>query len=228
MADDTQTRVAIERYVSAWSGSPWALLGSAPPWALPARLPALLEALIATLAQDDDYQVDHGITIHRSARIEAGAVLKGPLVVGPRCFIATGAYLRGGNWLGADCSVGPGVELKSSLVFDGSTIAHFNFIGDAIVGAGVNFEAGSIVANHRNERADKRIRVRINGRLHTTDVSKFGALIGDGCRIGANAVIAPGALLLPATVVGRTALHDDETEPAVAATRPTSHPEGTP
>jgi acetyltransferase-like isoleucine patch superfamily enzyme len=84
------------------------------------------------------------------------------------------------------------------------------------------------VANHRNERADKRIRVRINGRLHTTDVSKFGALIGDGCRIGANAVIAPGALLLPATVVGRTALHDDETEPAVAATRPTSHPEGTP
>lgn len=34
--------------------------------------------------------------------------------------------------------------------------------------------------------------------------------MGDGVRIGANAVIAPGALLAPGRVVGRTALLDQE------------------
>jgi acetyltransferase-like isoleucine patch superfamily enzyme len=43
-------------------------------------------------------------------------------------------------------------------------------------------------------------------------VSKFGALIGDHCRIGANAVLAPGALLAPGTVVGRTQLVDQESQ----------------
>jgi len=34
----------------------------------------------------------------------------------------------------ASCSVGPGCELKSSFIFSGSAIAHFNYIGDSIVG----------------------------------------------------------------------------------------------
>jgi acetyltransferase-like isoleucine patch superfamily enzyme len=37
---------------------------------------------------------------------------------------------------------------------------------------------------------------------------KFGALIGDHCRIGANAVLSPGTILKPGTVVPRLALVD--------------------
>ena len=76
----------------------------------------------------------------------------------------------------------------------------------------MNLEAGSIVCNHRNERADKQILARSGegGVLQGTGCEKFGALIGDGARIGANAVIAPGALLRPATVVGRASLLDQE------------------
>ena len=43
-----------------------------------------------------------------------------------------------------------------------------------------------------------------------TGVTKFGALIGDEGRVGANAVLAPGALLTPGSVVPRTALLDQE------------------
>jgi len=69
-------------------------------------------------------------------------------------------------------------------------------VGDSILGSSVNLEAGSIVANYRNERALKEIKVRYKGNLINTGINKFGAVIGDNCKIGANAVIAPGALLL--------------------------------
>jgi acetyltransferase-like isoleucine patch superfamily enzyme len=41
-----------------------------------------------------------------------------------------------------------------------------------------------------------------------TGVEKFGALVGDRTRIGANAVVAPGAILAPAMVVKRLSLID--------------------
>jgi UDP-N-acetylglucosamine diphosphorylase / glucose-1-phosphate thymidylyltransferase / UDP-N-acetylgalactosamine diphosphorylase / glucosamine-1-phosphate N-acetyltransferase / galactosamine-1-phosphate N-acetyltransferase len=150
------------------------------------------------------------IAVHRSARVESGAVLKGPLILGPECFVASGAYLRGGNWVAERCIFGPGAELKSSFVFSGSKLAHFNFVGDSILGADVNFEAGSIVCNYRNERVDKEILVRDGSQLYRTGARKFGAVVGDHVRVGANAVVAPGALLKPGDVVRRAALRDDE------------------
>lgn len=188
--------------------APWA--GSLP-WELPPRAPDIVRQLLAVLPAAE-YAIDGDVAVHRSATVEPGAVLKGPLVVGPGCFVAAGAYLRGGNWLDARCSIGPGVELKSSFVFAGTALAHFNFVGDSVLGAGVNMEAGSIVCNHRNERAAKEIFVRSSqdGALQPTGCEKFGALVGDGARIGANAVIAPGALLRPGRVVGRASLIDPE------------------
>lgn len=124
--------------------------------------------------------------------------------------VASGAYLRGGNWVGEDCVLGPGTELKSSFVFAGTRLAHFNFVGDSLVGSGVNLEAGSVVCNYRNQRADPEIRVLLDGALHPTGVLKFGALIGDGARLGANSVVAPGALLRPHTIVARAGLLDQD------------------
>jgi bifunctional N-acetylglucosamine-1-phosphate-uridyltransferase/glucosamine-1-phosphate-acetyltransferase GlmU-like protein len=93
-------------------------------------------------------------------------------------------------------------------VFRGSKLAHFNFVGDSILGADVNLEAGSIVANFRNEAVDSEIRVRGGPGLVRTGARKFGALIGDRARIGANAVLAPGALIEPGQVVARLMLVD--------------------
>lgn len=76
-----------------------------------------------------------------------------------------------------------------------SKAAHLNFIGDSIIGSDVNLEAGSMVANYRNELSDKTIRIVQGDQVIDTGVEKFGALIGDGTRVGANAVVAPGAVL---------------------------------
>jgi NDP-sugar pyrophosphorylase family protein len=144
--------------------------------------------------------------------MESGAVIKGPAIIGPGCFIAAGAYVRGGCWLEADCILGPGSELKSSFVFRGSKLAHFNFVGDSVLGRGVNLEAGAIIANYRNERANAAISFLHEGKRLDTGAEKFGALVGDFTKIGANAVVAPGAILAPATIVKRLSLIDQGTE----------------
>jgi bifunctional N-acetylglucosamine-1-phosphate-uridyltransferase/glucosamine-1-phosphate-acetyltransferase GlmU-like protein len=128
-----------------------------------------------------EFAINSEIAVHRSAFVETGAILKGPLILGAHLFVAAGAYLRGGSWAAERCTFGPGAELKSSFVFSGTKLARFNFVGDSILGSDVNLEAGSIVCNYRNERSDKEIRVRVGATLHGTGRDKFGAVIGDGC-----------------------------------------------
>jgi UDP-N-acetylglucosamine diphosphorylase / glucose-1-phosphate thymidylyltransferase / UDP-N-acetylgalactosamine diphosphorylase / glucosamine-1-phosphate N-acetyltransferase / galactosamine-1-phosphate N-acetyltransferase len=82
--------------------------------------------------------------------------------------------------------------------------------GDSLLGSDVSLEAGSIICNYRNERTAKEIQVRIGSELQGIGVEKFGALVGDHSRIGANAVIAPGAILLAGTVIRRTQLCDQD------------------
>ena len=93
-------------------------------------------------------------------------------------------------------------------MLDSSTLAHLCFVGDSLIGSDVNLEAGVVVANHWNERAEQAITVRVGGQSIQTSVVKFGALIGDHSRVGANAVLSPGTVLAPRTVVARLGLVD--------------------
>ncbi|MFL1558340.1 MULTISPECIES: LpxA family transferase [unclassified Pseudomonas] len=201
--------IRLTDYIANVAQSPLAPWAELAPWALVTQASAIVRTLLAELPADE-YIIHDEIAVHRTATLEPGALLKGPLIIGAECFIASGALLRGGCWVDAHCIIGPGAELKTSFVFSGSKLAHFNFVGDSVLGHGINLEAGSIVANYRNEREDKDVQVRIDGQLQRTGCDKFGALLGDQSRIGANAVLAPGAVLAPASVIGRGQVFDAE------------------
>jgi NDP-sugar pyrophosphorylase family protein len=200
--------IRIGDYIESMDTSALSRWASLAPWELVTRASEIVREVLVTLG--DEYEIRGDIAVHKTVIVEEGAVLKGPLIIGPHCFVASGAYLRGGCWVGERCIFGPGAELKTSFVFDGTKLAHFNFVGDSVLGAGVNLEAGSIVCNYRNERDDKEVRVRVDGRLRATGCDKFGAVIGDRSRIGANAVLAPGALLAKASIIRRGEVFDAE------------------
>lgn len=206
------TILQLHRFITSFADSPLARWEDLEPWEITSRTALFVRELLAQLPTEE-FLISGDIALHRSAVVEAGAILKGPLILGARGFVAAGAYLRGGNWIAEDCAIGPGAELKSSFLFQGTRLAHFNFVGDSILGADVNLEAGSIVCNHRNERSDREVLVRLGKALHRTGCEKFGALVGDGSRLGANAVVAPGALLPPHTIIPRAALRDQECDP---------------
>jgi NDP-sugar pyrophosphorylase family protein len=174
------------------------------PWEITRQLSAFIYDRILVL--NDDFTIKDGIALHKNAIVESNVVIKAPAIVGNGCFIGSNAYLRGGCFLISKVSLGPGCEIKTSLLFQETSIAHFNFIGDSIIGQNVNFEAGAVTANHFNESADKTIHVFIGTELINTGTDKFGALIGDHSKIGANAVLSPGTVLQPHSVVKRLEL----------------------
>jgi len=192
-------------YIAFFATSPLAKFGETP-WELTTHASEAIGRLLAEVGES--YLVDGALAVHRTAVVENHASIKGPAIVGPRCFVSASSLLRDGCWLDESCTIGPGCELKSSFVFRNSKLAHFNYVGDSIIGSGVNLEAGSIVANYRNEQPHSTIRIFHEGKVTDTHVTKFGALIGDECKIGANAVIAPGAIIKPNTIVGRLTLVD--------------------
>jgi len=174
------------------------------PWAITADLQDILTKQIKSLSSD--YIINGEIAIHKTARIEEHVILKGPIIISQGCFIGAHAYLRNGVFLGDQGMIGPGCEVKASIIMPQSALAHFNFVGDTILGSMVNMEAGSVIANHLNEREDKTIYVLINGEKISIQATKFGALVGDKTKIGANAVLSPGTILAPNTAVPRLGL----------------------
>jgi NDP-sugar pyrophosphorylase family protein len=187
----------IATHIAGFCASPLAAFVETPPWQLTQHAAEIVAGLLSALSKS--YRVTGDIAVHRTALVEAGAMVKGPVIIGPDCFVSSGALVRGGCWLDERCIIGPGAELKSSFLFKGAKLAHFNFVGDSMLGEEVNLEAGSIIANYRNEWAYPAITFRHEGQV---------------IRIGANAVVAPGAILAPGTMVKRLALVDQGVAPA--------------
>lgn len=182
---------------------------AADPWQLTIDLASLIGEKLKHLGPE--YAIEGDVAVHNSAKIHPTAMMSGPAIVSSHCFVGPHALLRGGVFLDERVSIGPGCEIKSSCIFADSAVAHFNFVGDSILGSFVNLEAGAVIANHYNERENRSITVRIDGQTYPTGVEKFGALIGDDCRIGANAVLSPGTILQKKSVVKRLELIDQNT-----------------
>jgi NDP-sugar pyrophosphorylase family protein len=178
------------------------------PWEITQNLVSIINDLILKL--DANFDVQNGIAIHKTSTIEHGVTLIAPIIIDENCFIGANAYLRGGVYLDKRVRIGPGCEIKTSIICADSVVAHFNFIGDSIIGHNVNIEAGAVIANHYNERSDKRISVRYKSKIIETNIEKFGSLIGDNSKIGANAVLSPGTILEANTIVNRLELIDQQ------------------
>ena len=197
----------IEDYIASFRERFPSLDPTMQPWRLTADLARFIEQLIVSL-DPSHFRNSAGVFVHKEATIEPGATIKPPAIISAACFVAATAYLRGGVFLDRGVTIGSGCELKSTIVFDSSTLAHLNFVGDSIIGSDVNLEAGVVVANHFNERPEQEITLHVGGQSIRTSVMKFGALIGDHSRVGANAVLSPGTVLAPKTVVARLKLVD--------------------
>ncbi|GAC1409055.1 MAG: hypothetical protein NVSMB53_00600 [Gemmatimonadaceae bacterium] len=181
------------------------------PWKLTTGLPHLVEQF-ASLLDLTQFEKTAGVFVHPEATIEPGASIKPPAIISATCFIASTAYLRGGVILDHGVTIGPGCELKSTIVAASSSVAHLSFVGDSLIGSDVNIEAGVVVANHFNELPEQEIVVRAGGESVRTAVTKFGALVGDHTRIGANAVLSLGTLLPPRSIVPRLTLVDQRAD----------------
>jgi UDP-N-acetylglucosamine diphosphorylase / glucose-1-phosphate thymidylyltransferase / UDP-N-acetylgalactosamine diphosphorylase / glucosamine-1-phosphate N-acetyltransferase / galactosamine-1-phosphate N-acetyltransferase len=133
------------------------------------------------------------ISIGPGTVVEPGAYIQGPCVIGSRCVIRHGAYIRGDVLIGDECVIGHDTEVKHSIFFNRASAAHFNYVGDSILGNGANLGAGVKCANLRLDHQP--IHVLINNEKINTQLTKLGAIVGDGAQVGCNCVINPGTVL---------------------------------
>jgi NDP-sugar pyrophosphorylase family protein len=138
------------------------------------------------------------IHIARGCRIEPGAVIVGPAILGENVTVRTGAYVRENIIVGAGCMVGAHSELKGAILLPGAKAPHQNYVGDTILGRDVNLGAGTICSNVKN--IGREVTFRAGGELIHTGLRKLGAILGDGCKTGCNTVLNPGVLMGPESV----------------------------
>ena len=134
--------------------------------------------------------------IGANCRLQYSVVLESK--IDNECTVGPFAYIRPQTELGAGVKVGDFVEIKKSTVGSSSKIPHLSYIGDALIGQGVNIGAGTITCNYDGEQK------------HLTEIDDH-AFIGSNSnlvapvKIGANAVIAAGSTItenVPADSLG--------------------------
>jgi bifunctional UDP-N-acetylglucosamine pyrophosphorylase/glucosamine-1-phosphate N-acetyltransferase len=142
-------------------------------------------------------KIEDGVTVHAYCHI-TGATLKRGAIVGPF------ARVRPGSSIGENAHIGNFVEIKNSVIGDGSKANHLSYVGDATVGAAVNLGAGTITANY-NKKTGK----------------KSKTVIGDGASTGSQTVlVAPVTLGANAATGAGTVVRSDVEDGALAVAKP--------
>jgi len=109
------------------------------------------------------------------------------------------AHLRPGAVLAEEAHVGNFVELKKTRLGRGSKANHLTYLGDAIIGDGVNIGAGTITCNY-------------NGYEKSQTVIEDGAFIGSDSQlvapvtVGAKSVVAAGTTVTRNVPAGALAI----------------------
>ena len=115
------------------------------------------------------------------------------------CVIGPYARVRPGSKLGKNVHIGNFVEIKKTTISDGSKANHLTYLGDAVIGKGVNVGAGTITCNY-------------DGVNKSTTVIEDGAFIGSGnmlvapLRIGKDATTGAGSTITREAPDGRLTL----------------------
>jgi len=113
-----------------------------------------------------DVTIGADTVIHPNTVLEQSELATG-------CSIGPFARMRPGTKVGANAHIGNFVELKKTTLGEGSKANHLTYLGDAIIGKGVNIGAGTITCNYDG-------------------ANKFATTIEDGAFIGSgNMLVAP-------------------------------------
>ncbi|WP_317416229.1 bifunctional UDP-N-acetylglucosamine diphosphorylase/glucosamine-1-phosphate N-acetyltransferase GlmU [Thermophilibacter provencensis] len=122
---------------------------------------------------------DH-VTLEETVGVDV--TIEKDVTCGPR------AYLRGGAHVLAGAHVGTHVEIKNSVIGEGSKVPHLSYIGDCTMGAGVNIGGGSITCNYDGVHKNRTV-IGDNVFVGSDTMMVAPVTIGDGALVGASSCV---------------------------------------
>jgi bifunctional UDP-N-acetylglucosamine pyrophosphorylase/glucosamine-1-phosphate N-acetyltransferase len=125
--------------------------------------------------------------IGNSALIKDSTVIEDSRVR-ERASVGPFAHLRPGSDVGPDAKVGNFVEMKKAVLGRSSKASHLTYLGDAVIGKGVNIGAGTITCNYDGK---KKHLTTIGDNVFVGSDSQLVApvTVGKGAYIGAGSTI---------------------------------------
>ncbi|MCL4458024.1 MAG: bifunctional UDP-N-acetylglucosamine diphosphorylase/glucosamine-1-phosphate N-acetyltransferase GlmU [Nitrospirae bacterium] len=128
-----------------------------------------------------DSNIGNNVVIKDSTVIECSTV-KDKAAVGPF------AHIRPGSSIGPSSKVGNFVEIKKSVIGEGTKASHLSYIGDAEIGRHVNIGAGTITCNYDGKNKHKTV---IEDDVFVGSDSQIIApvKVGKGAYVGAGSTI---------------------------------------
>jgi len=160
------------------------------------------EKMLADLKAENLGEVEKNVTlkgavvIGKNTVVRSGSYIEGPVIIGEDCRIGPNCYIRPYTTIGKGCHIGAAVEVKNSIIMNGTDFPHLNYVGDSVIGAGCNFGAGTKIANLRLDKQNVKVAGLDTGRR------KLGAIVGDHVETGINTSINGGTMIGNNTFIG--------------------------
>ncbi len=155
---------------------------------------------IGTECRIRSYSVVQNSSLGDGILVRNGCILDGA-EVSDGAILGPYAHLRPESRIGEGAHVGNFVETKKVTLGKGSKANHLNYLGDAVIGAGVNIGAGAITCNYDG-------------------VAKHVTQIGDGAFVGSDStLVAPVSVGAGSYVAAGSCITEDVPEGALALGR---------
>ncbi|MBM2825370.1 MAG: Nucleotidyl transferase [Dehalococcoidales bacterium] len=149
---------------------------------------------------EENVNIKGAVVIGKGTTVRSGSYIIGPVLIGQDCDIGPNCLIRPCSAIGDSCHIGAAVEVKNSIIMNGTRIPHHSYVGDSIIGEDCNLGAGTNIANLRLDEQD----IWVSGR--NTKRRKLGAIIGDRVETGINVSINVGSMIGNDTHIGPGAI----------------------
>jgi len=126
-------------------------------------------------------KINNNVTIHSFSHLE-NTKIENNVSIGPFARLRPGSFLKRGS------RVGNFVEVKKSIIGNGSKVNHLSYIGDSKIGKQVNIGAGTITCNYDGV---KKSRTKIKDKVFIGSNSSLVAPI----TINENSVVGAGSVI---------------------------------
>jgi bifunctional UDP-N-acetylglucosamine pyrophosphorylase/glucosamine-1-phosphate N-acetyltransferase len=155
---------------------------------------------IGTECRIRSYSVIQQSTLGNGVMVKNGCILDNANVA-DNAILGPYAHLRPESHIGEGAHIGNFVETKKATIGKGSKAHHLNYLGDTVIGAGVNVGAGVITCNYDG-------------------VNKHQTIVGDDVFIGSDStLVAPVTLGDRSYIAAGSCITEDVPEDALALGR---------
>jgi len=162
------------------------------PWNLLDANKEFLKRMESDVGEIENSSINGKVYMEKGAKI-IGSHIEGDVYIGKNTIIGPNAYIKGPASIGDNCNIGDSVTVKQSVIFDNVNAKHLAYIGDSIVGNGVNFGSGTQLANFRFDSGT--VNVLTEKGWVNSGRKKLGAIIGDNVKFGVLSSTMPGKLI---------------------------------